>query len=97
MSAEQLVRSLHPDFRDGEVEIRDYIGPHDFKYVIWPAKSLSGQNEMSKSKIAAAIRSERQDNYTMNLKEREPAEWREYLASKREPLTATARNETTGY
>lgn len=52
---------------------------------------------MPKSKIAAAIRSERQDNYTMNLKERDPAEWREYLANKREPPTATAWNETTGY
>ncbi len=49
------------------------------------------------SKITKALRTERQDNYTMNLKERDPAEWREYLASKREPLTAAARNETTGY
>ena len=49
------------------------------------------------SKITKALRTERQDNYTMNLKERDPAEWREYLASKREPLTATTRNETTGY
>ena len=49
------------------------------------------------SKITKALRTERQDHYTMNLKERDPAEWREYLASKREPLTATARNETTGY
>ncbi len=49
------------------------------------------------SQITKALRTERQDNYTMNLKDRDPAEWREYLASKREPLTAAARNETTGY
>jgi hypothetical protein len=47
------------------------------------------------SKITKALRSERQDNYEKALKDQDKAEWREYIASKREPLTS--RNETTGY
>jgi len=49
------------------------------------------------SQITKALRSERQDNYTRDLKERDPAEWREYIANKREPFVMTERSETTGY
>lgn len=49
------------------------------------------------SKITKAVRAERQDSYIMKLKETDPAEYREHIANKREPLTAAARNETTGY
>jgi hypothetical protein len=52
---------------------------------------------MRKSEIGAALRAERQEQFERNLKDQDKAEWREYIASKREPLTATARNETTGY
>ena len=49
------------------------------------------------SQITKALRAERQDSYTMNLKDRDIAEWREHVASKREPLLSAARSETTGY
>lgn len=47
------------------------------------------------SKITKALRTERQEANEKNLKDRDPAEWREYIANKREPLRS--QNETTGY
>ena len=49
------------------------------------------------SQITKAIRIERQENYESRLKDQDKAEWRERIATKREPLLASARSETTGY
>lgn len=49
------------------------------------------------SKITKALRTERLEANEKHLKDRDLSEWREYIANKREPFTATARNETTGY
>ena len=52
---------------------------------------------MTFSQITKALRDERRDQLETKLKDQDKAEWREHIANKREPLTAAARNETTGY
>ena len=57
------------------------------------------------SQITQALRRERQDGFERQLlpttmyqkKMQDTAEWREYIANKREPFVMTERSETTGY
>lgn len=48
------------------------------------------------SKITEAIRQERRERFEQVLKDKEPAEYRDYLAERRN-LPEDRRNEVTGY